>query len=99
MESHWQSTKIELGFVRKNTTKTFYFYAIPTIPEILDIRVSCGCLTTSYDTTTRILTVKYKAGNIPNQVQGNQPIRKSITIIYKGNDTETLNITGTKTIF
>ena len=95
--SHFKEQVIDFGTMKKNSSKTFVFNTLPTIPQVIHIEVACGCTKVKYSEVDKTLTVVYKAGEIPNQVVGNQSVNKLIDIFYKDGTSETLLIKGYKT--
>jgi hypothetical protein len=94
--SHWKQTTVNFGSVKQDKVLDLEFEALHTIPVIVSLDASCGCTTPKYDPFTRKLSVKFKAGKIPNQVTGNQPVEKYIYVKYQDGSLETLSIKGTK---
>lgn len=94
--SYFVNQTINFGTVNRNSTKVITFNALSTIPAIIDIIVSCGCTKCKWYPESRELKVTYKAGEIPNQVIGNQDVRKEITVVYKDRTSEVLEIIGVK---
>lgn len=95
--SYFKNPEIDFGTIRKNSSKDYVYEGLPTIPEVINLEVSCGCLKLKWDSGYKTLKVTYKAGYIPPQVQGNQAINKEITVYYKGGTSETLILKGIKT--
>ena len=94
--SHFKEQVIDFGTMKRNSSKKFTFNAELDIPKIVDISVACGCTKVKYSEADRTLTVEYKAGNIPNQVLGNQAVHKTVGIQYKDGTSEELVIKGYK---
>ena len=97
MANYFTKDNINFGTIRANSSKTFTFNGIIGIPEVKSIDAACGCTKIKYDAGTRNLTVKYKAGNIPNQVVGNkQKVHKTLTVYYTNGESEELSLSGFK---
>ena len=96
MENHWSSKTVQIGSIRRNKKIVITFQALPTIPEVIDLIAQCGCTKLDYNAETRKLQVTYNSGEIPKQIHGNQIIDKSITVVYKGGEKDTLSIKGIK---
>ena len=96
MENYWQEKSLSFGTVRRNNSTILTFQALDNIPEIARITVPCNCTVPKFDKATKQLKVIYKAGEIPQQVVGNQSITKFIHIQYETGESDTLTITGTK---
>ena len=94
--THFKEQTIDFGSVKRNTSKEIIFTAEKTIPTVVDISVGCGCTKVKWYQDTKILKVIYKAGEIPNQVIGNQDVSKTVTMYYKDGTEETLTIKGIK---
>lgn len=97
MISHWKKTVVNFGSIRRNKSKQIVFEALPTVPQIVELIPSCGCTKASFDPVGRKLTVTYNSGEIPKQVAGDQPVNKSVTVVYADKTVETLYIKGIKT--
>ena len=97
MENYWQSKKVNFGTIRRNHSRDFEFQGLITIPEVKEINVSCGCTKVKYNPKTRLLKVRFDAGEIPNHIEGNQEVYKIITVVYKDGTEDVLVIEGTKT--
>lgn len=95
--NYFKEQTIDFGSVKRNTSKEIIFTAERNIPKVVDITVSCECTKVKWYEESRILKVTYKAGEIPNQVIGNQDITKTVTLYYKDGNEETLTIKGIKT--
>ncbi len=96
-EIYWQSKSVQLGNVKRNTSRKIEFKALPSMPGIKNIITTCGCTKAKYDIDTRTLSVVYNAGEIPRQVEGNQTILKNIILHYSDGQQDTLQISGVKT--
>ena len=96
MEKHWKETEISFGTIKEHTTKKIVFTALNNIPQIADITAQCGCTKPSYDSETKLMTIKYSAGYIPKHLTGSQSIRKMVTVKYVDGTEDILFITGTK---
>lgn len=96
MEKFWSSKEVNIGNVKTHSMSLIKFQATPAIPTIIDLVADCGCTKLKYDPVTRILSVKYSAGNVPKQIPGNQVIDKKITVIYEDKSTDVLHIKGLK---
>ena len=95
---YWEKETQDFGTVRKNTTKVINFKAKEGMPEIAHMYGSCGCTKMQYNAATKVLAVRYEAGDVPKHLgNSNQRIFKTITIVYKDNTTQVLTITGIKT--
>lgn len=97
MENYWQSKTVNIGNIRRNSSRVVAFQGLPTIPRVVSIHTPCHCTNATYNDVSRILTVKYKAGEIPPQVKGNQYVTKSIVVVYEDNTRDTLQISAIKT--
>lgn len=95
--NYFKEQIVNFGSVKRNTSKEIIFTAERNIPKVVDITVGCGCTKVKWYEDSRILKVTYKAGEIPNQVIGNQDITKTVTLYYKDGNEETLTIKGIKT--
>lgn len=96
MNNYWASKSVQIGTVRESSTHKLKFLGLPGIPDVKEIITSCGCTKAKYDSGTRELSVTYKAGKVPNQVQGAQIVNKSITVIYIDGTQDVLWINGAK---
>jgi len=94
--SYWKENEIRFGSILQGKTKTLTFEGLPSLPEIKEIEAYCGCTSLKFNSVTRILTVTYTAGNIPNHIQGNQVIDNRIDITYSNGESEQLAIKGIK---
>jgi hypothetical protein len=94
--SYWKENEIRFGNVKQGNSKTVTFEGLPDQPEIKEMEAYCGCTSLKYDSSTKTLTVTYKAGNIPAHIQGNQVIDSRIDIHYTNGETEQLAIKGLK---
>lgn len=94
--SYFVKQTINFGTVNKNSSKEIVFKALPTIPTIIDLIASCGCLKMKWYPESREIKVIYKAGEIPKQVLGNQNVRKTVTVVYKDRTSEVLELIGIK---
>ncbi len=94
--SHFKEATVDFGTVNRNSSKIITFKALPTIPNIIDIQVLCGCTKCKWYPESRELQVTYKAGEIPNQVLGNQDVRKEVVVVYNNRTSETLVLKGIK---
>lgn len=95
--NNWLNKVLDVGRIAEGRKMKLGFIATPSLPEIAAITAACGCTNPSYDPKLRVLNVLFKAGKIPNQVQGNeQPFNKLITVVYKDNTTDQLYIKGIK---
>lgn len=98
MISYFQENRKSFGIIRENKSTTLYFQAKYDIPEIEKFEISCGCLKNlNFDKDTKIFSVRYNAGHVPNHLPLRQTIENTITVIYKNKDTEILTIVGIKT--
>lgn len=97
MTNYWQSKKVDFGTIRRNTSRNFEFQGLITIPEIKEVRPGCGCTKVKYDSDTRLLKVRFDAGEIPNHIEGDQRVFKTVDIIYKDGSKDVLIIEGIKT--
>jgi hypothetical protein len=95
--SHFKEQEINFGTIKQKSSKTLTFNAEIQIPKISDIQVACGCTKVKWNEVDRTLTVDYKAGNIPNQVVGDQAVNKEVEVFYRDGTSETLTIKGFKT--
>ena len=96
MERYFIEQTKDLGEIKKGSTHVVKFKALPTIPEIREVKLSCGCLKSTFDSDFNELSIVYKAGHIPKQVKGNQQVAKSIVVYYKDAGSEQLYITAIK---
>ena len=94
--SYFKESVKNIGSIRRGKIVKVNFEALITIPVIVDLISSCGCAKVVYNPMTRILTVTYKAGEIPKHITGNQNINASISIYYSNGEMEVLNIKGLK---
>jgi hypothetical protein len=94
--SYWYSTEASFGTILQGGSTTVRFKAKVDIPPILEIKAGCGCTQPQYNPITRILTVKYQAGLIPDQHIGNELVSRKLTVHYADGSTEKLVITGVK---
>jgi hypothetical protein len=94
--SHFKESVVDFGTVNRNSSKIIIFRALPTIPNIIDIQVACGCTKCKWYPESRELKVTYKAGEIPKQILGNQDVRKEVTVVYNDRTSETLILKGLK---
>jgi len=97
MKNYWQSKKVNFGTIRRNSSRDFEFQGLITIPEVKEINVGCGCTKAKYDAKNRILKVRFDAGEIPNHIEGDQLVYKTINVVYKDDTEDILVIEGTKT--
>jgi hypothetical protein len=97
MTDYWQSKKVDFGTIKRNGSRDFEFQGTIRIPEVTEVRASCGCTKVKYDPNTRLLKVRFDAGEIPNHIQGNQRVFKTIDITYKDGSKDILTIEGIKT--
>lgn len=94
---NWKEMSINLGTINEKTRHEVKFYAKNDIPEIRNLRSSCGCTTPVYNTETKVLSVTYKAGSLPGHLNGKpQKFIKYIYVDYKNGDVDRLEINGTK---
>lgn len=96
MEKYFLQPVIDLGIIKKKTQHTVFFQGKPQIPEIEKTILSCGCTKAKWDPVYKVLSVVYKAGEIPPQVEGNQNVTQRITVIYKTGEQEELKINAIK---
>lgn len=94
--SHFKESVVDFGTVNRNSSKIITFQALAGIPNIIDIQVFCGCTKCKWYPESRELKVTYKAGEIPNQVLGNQDVRKEVVVVYNNRTSETLVLKGIK---
>lgn len=95
--SNWNTFEKKVGELKVRDKVTVKFEANESIPDIKQLKASCGCTQPIYDAETRILSVTYTAPRFPKHIKGStQNIKKSITVIYKNGTTDVLYITGTK---
>jgi hypothetical protein len=43
MTDYWQSKKVDFGTIKKNGSRDFEFQGTIRIPEVIEVRASCGC--------------------------------------------------------
>lgn len=63
--SNWARKRIDLGTIIEKTKSTVYFRTVKDIPEIKEIRSSCGCVITDYNETSKLLKVDYSSKKVP----------------------------------
>lgn len=97
MINHFEETRVSFGIVKEHKSALINFQGKIDIPEIKKLTFSCGCMKLNkYDKTTKVLTIKYNAGNVPNHLPFRQSIEKDITVWYENGTSQTLTVTGIK---
>lgn len=95
--SHWVNTYINIGNVRKGKSVVVTFKAKITIPKIVNLEASCGCVKLSYSERDKELYATFKAGNFPNHIlEDTLPISQFIKVFYADKTTEDLTLAGNK---
>lgn len=95
--SYWMNTYVNFGTVRKGKTIVVTFKAKITVPKIVDLEASCGCVKLSYNERDRELYATFKAGNFPNHImEDTLPVSQYIKVFYADKTTEELTLAGTK---
>lgn len=94
----WETNRIDLGIIKQNSTIRFDFHSLYPL-DIETIKPGCGGCTVVGKYRNRILPVTYKPGAIPKHIIRKpqfkfQVVTKTIKIIYKDGNVETLYFTA-----
>ena len=94
---NWETKTISLGKVREGGQKIVEYKGTPLLPRVTNLDADCGCTKLKWVEDKKILQVTFKAGKIPNQVQGNvQPFNKRIFVTLADGTVDILILSGTK---
>lgn len=96
MDSHWQTTVIDLGRIKENSRERFYFQGLDTMPTIKEIVPGCGCSNFRFDRKTLRLHIDFSVDRVPRHIPGEQNISKHIKVLYLDGTFESLNFIGKK---
>jgi hypothetical protein len=95
--NNWQTYIKDIGELKVKDKIVVKFQANDSIPEIKQLKSTCGCTQPKFDTKTNILSVTYTTQKFPRHIKGNtQLIKKPIHVYYKDGTYEVLYLQGTK---